>query len=300
MQTPSTKVDIEQHIEQSFDALSPELQRAARWVQQHGAALALHSMRSSARQAGVTPATMTRLAQRLGFDGFEGLRQPFAQRLAHGQPMFHRDPAVPMPVLDTLAQTQMGHIAAMAAMNTSVALDKAADALLKARHVAILGLRMSYGVAFQLHYGYGLLAANGLLLSDTAGTLQDQILQLGKDDLLVALSQSPYSRTTVDAVQQAHRQGVPVLALTDSALSPIGRAATLRLLFASSANTFLHSMTGTLALVEALLDAVTRRGGRDVAARLAQRRRELADARAYWELPGRKLPSRPTERKAIS
>ena len=42
---------VEQLIEESFDSLSPELQRAARWVRQHGTSLALHSMRTSARQA---------------------------------------------------------------------------------------------------------------------------------------------------------------------------------------------------------------------------------------------------------
>ncbi len=73
---------IRQMIATRFDSLSPELQRAARWVSRHGAAIALHSMRDSARAAGVTPATMTRLARRLDFDGFEGLREPFRRQLA--------------------------------------------------------------------------------------------------------------------------------------------------------------------------------------------------------------------------
>ena len=78
---------VQQLIEQAFESLSPELQRAARWLQNHHAALALHSMRTSAREAGVSPATMTRLAQRLGFDGFEALRHPFVQQLAGGGSM---------------------------------------------------------------------------------------------------------------------------------------------------------------------------------------------------------------------
>lgn len=301
--------NIELRIEQSFDALSPELQRAARWVLQHGASLALHSMRSSARQAGVTPATMTRLAQRLGFEGFEGLRQPLAQRLVEGRgagrmawPHAGRpagkargaadEGGQPESALLSLARSQTDHIAAIATLNPLTAFDAAADAMLGARCAGILGLRMSHGIAFQLHYGYGLLAGNGLLLSDAAGTLLDQIAQLGKNDLLVAISQAPYARATVDAVQQALRQHVEVLALTDSALSPIARDATLRLLFASSANAYLHSSTGVLALTEALLDTVTRRGGSAASERLAQRQRQLASARAYWEMPAGGAPAR--------
>ena len=66
-----TPRDITRLIDRHFDALSPELQRAARWARQHPTELGLQSMRASAKRAGVAPATMTRLAQTLGFDGFD-------------------------------------------------------------------------------------------------------------------------------------------------------------------------------------------------------------------------------------
>src|SRR5512134_1765528 len=78
------KDSIETLIERQFDALSPELQRAARWVRSNGPVLALRSMRSAASQAGVSPATMTRLARRLGFQSFDALRAPYVDRLAGG------------------------------------------------------------------------------------------------------------------------------------------------------------------------------------------------------------------------
>ena len=40
-------------IDRHFEALSPELQRAARWVREHPAELGLQSLRASARAAGV-------------------------------------------------------------------------------------------------------------------------------------------------------------------------------------------------------------------------------------------------------
>lgn len=70
-----------QRIDQHFEALSPELQRAARWVREHPTALGLQSMRQSAQAAGVAPATMTRLAQALGLSGFAGLRAPAVAHL---------------------------------------------------------------------------------------------------------------------------------------------------------------------------------------------------------------------------
>jgi DNA-binding MurR/RpiR family transcriptional regulator len=288
---------VEALIERAFDDLSPELQRAARWVRQHGTALALHSMRVSARQAGVAPATMTRLAQRLGFDGFEQLREPFVRRLADGPalqatalPALRKERALAAIVQD-LNQAQQTHVAAVVQANLLDSLVAAADAMLQARAVYFLGMRISHGVAFQMHYAYSLLAANGNLLTHLGGTLTDQMLQVGEGTLLVAISQTPYSRMTVEAVQTARRQGAQVLALTDSQLAPMARDATQMLLFSGNAGTHFHSTTGALALIETLLTLVTERGGDTVRRFMAMRQQRLHGERAYWEVPGRQHPS---------
>jgi hypothetical protein len=60
-------------IVQAFDALSGQLQSAARFVLDHPHDVALKSMRDQARAANVKPATMTRLAQRDPDDAPAGL-----------------------------------------------------------------------------------------------------------------------------------------------------------------------------------------------------------------------------------
>lgn len=293
---------VEERIEREFDALSPELQRAARWVRQHGATLALNSMRASARHAGVTPATMTRLAQRLGFDGFEALRAPFVARLAAGQPSATpvrprsgRRHALP-ETLHELNRLQQANVAAALTLNSPAEIDAVADALLEARRVFFLGMRVSHGVAFQMHYAYSLLADNGSLISNIGGTLSDQMEQVREGTLLFAVSQSPYTRDTVQAVALARSQGAEVLALTDGSLSPIARDAKHVLLFGSASNAYLHSTSGALALIEALLVAIVRRGGERVHKYLMARQLRLQAERAYWEVPGRemKLPRSPS------
>ena len=217
-------------IESRFDALSPELQRAARWVQAHPADVGLQSMRECARRARVAPATMTRLAQALGLPGFEALREPFRERLAQGDGYVARARSLQRARtrapqwLATLSRLQQGNAASVDAADQRSAIEAAARSLLASRRVAFLGLRASYGIAYQLHYSYQLLAANGTLLGDLGGALQDQLDQLSTGEMLVAVSLAPYTRRTVQAVEQCAARGVAVLALTDSALSPIARA----------------------------------------------------------------------------
>lgn len=284
-------------IEREFDVLSPELQRAARWVRSNGSALALCSMRKAARQAGVSPSTMTRLAQRLGFATFDALREPYVRRLAAGaaptltymrraQSQQRRETA---GALDELVGLQAANVAAVLSRNAGHQVEQAADRLLHAQRVHFLGLRVCHGVAFQFHYAFGLLCAHGVLLNDLGGTLGDQVAQVGRGHVLVAISQSPYTRATVEAVKQASTQGASVIALTDSVLSPIARLAEQALLFDCASNSYFHSTTGALSLVECLLSAVSARGGAGVLRHLQARQQQLQASRAYWESPVRSL-----------
>jgi DNA-binding MurR/RpiR family transcriptional regulator len=272
----------------SVGELSPELLRAARWVEQHPRDVALQSMRECARRAQLRPASFTRLAQALGFEGFEAVRARCQERLAPQAGYAARAQALQANArqsadwLETLNESQHANAASISGQNRRNQIERAADALLAASHVHFLGLRASHGLAFHLHYTYNLLAANGSLVQGLGGTLADQLGQMERKDVLVAISQAPYTRLTVEAVEQAHAQGVKVLALTDSRLSPIARSADMVLLFRAESPSYFHSMVGGLALAEALVAAVAVRGGRKVLDRLASVQRKLDAQGAYW------------------
>ncbi len=55
-------------IVESFQGLTPELQKAAKFMLENPEEVGLNSMRSVARKAGVKPATVSRLSKRLGFE----------------------------------------------------------------------------------------------------------------------------------------------------------------------------------------------------------------------------------------
>lgn len=285
---------LAQRLDGHFAHLSPELQRAARWVRAHPAELGLQSMRESARAAGVAPATLVRLAQALGFEGFDAMRRPAKAALAHSAAQASRagDPAAPAntaTVSDAaLARAQASNLASVAARNSPQRIEEAAQALLRARQVVFLGLRASFGIAHHLRYTCDWLRPGTSLAADPAGAWADQIAELGAGDLLVAISQAPYSVQTIEAAQRARAQGVPVLALTDSPLSPLAQQAGCVLLFDTASPSFFHAMTGALALAETLMATVADLAGEAVMQRLADRQARLQTDRVYWDPPARR------------
>src|SRR5690606_24333350 len=71
-----------------FDSMPRQIRTAAQWVVDNPRDVALLSMREQAKKAGVTPASMTRLAQRMGFEGYDGLRDVYAERIRRGEAEF--------------------------------------------------------------------------------------------------------------------------------------------------------------------------------------------------------------------
>jgi len=282
-------------IHDEFEALPRTLQRAAQWVSDHPAEVCFLSMREQARRAAVVAPTMSRLAHALGYDNYRALQDDFREHAAWGRADF----AIRARRMQSrsgraratgagLAHLQARNVEALGALNDPERFARVATRLLKSPLTAFLGFRSCHSVALHAHYLYSMLVGRGVLLEDAYGMLVESIAGLPRRAVVVAIGLSPYSRQTVEAVQRAAAQGIGVVALTDSELSPLARAASERLLFEAASPSFFHSLLGAHALVERVMAEIASRGGRAVLRRLGAREAVLADSRAYWRAEGRR------------
>lgn len=289
--------DVLRRTRKIFDKLPPELRRAARWLCDHASEVALLSMRQQARNAGVSAPTMVRLARALGYEDYASLRRPFQEAMAGGRAVYGRrasalQSAPAAARIGKLAReilgAQIDDLQSVESLNSSASIEAAANAITRARRVGFLGVRSSFSIAFYFRYAYNLIATNGVLFDGLGGFLLDQAEALERGDVLVAISQLPYSAPTVLALDAAQRRGVTIIALTDSAISPLARRAKHTLLFRTESVSFIPSMIAPLALVELLLAQIAARGGKSVLDRLADVERRLAASNAYWPESGRR------------
>jgi DNA-binding MurR/RpiR family transcriptional regulator len=294
---PAAALEVLQRLRTRFDSLSPELQRAAHWIADHPGETGLLSMRQQARSAGVSAPTMVRLARALGFADYASLRRPFQEALAgraiqYGRRASALQASPQAKRIERLAReisaAQTSDLESVLALNPPAKLEAAVGVIAAAKRVGFLGVRASFGIAFQFRYAYNLIARNGVLFDGIGGTVHDQADALNPGDLLIAISQTPYSTPTVEAVNAAAKRGVAVLAITDSALSPLARRATHVLLFRADSISFFPSMIAPLALVELLIAWLAAKGGKAVLRRLDEVEARLASQRAYWNQAQRK------------
>ncbi|WP_230530017.1 MurR/RpiR family transcriptional regulator [Microvirga roseola] len=278
-------------IAETFAGLPAQLQAAARFILERPGDVALLSMRDQARQAGVQPATMTRLAQRLGFDGYDAIRELYAQAIRENRLGFlgkasaqvatqkaRGEQALAAEIAATL-QAQIGRLGEPAQLERLVSAAALLDA---AERIYCLGLRSSHPVAWQMSYVISLLGRKAVLLDTAAGIGTDPIRNATPHDVLFAVSIAPYTRATVEAVQYAKSRNVPVVTVTDSAASPLAQAAQSAILVSTDSPSFFHSMTPAFMVGEILAALVAGRGGEASLNALRRTEDQLTAFNIHW------------------
>ena len=273
----------------SYSGLTPELQKAARFMLENPEEVGLSSMRTVAKKAGVKPATVTRLSKALGFGEYGALREPFRERLRKSEPRFaagvedvlrRRDDV--RGLFDDLREQEIENIETTLTEDAYAALDAAADTLHESRRIYVLGLRGAHAPAFVFHYAYQLFQDNSVLVETSAGIFVDQLRSISEKDALLVISFPPYTQLTIDAVAYAAEAGAKIVAITDSIVSPAASAAVHTIIARNRSASFYHSFTGALAVVQALITLLVARAGVDAIDVVAEAERQLSKISAYW------------------
>lgn len=290
-----THTTLSNAIVEAFDSLPPQLQSAARYVLDHPEDVALLSMRELARRAVVQPWTMMRLAKRLGFDGYEPFRALFADSLRQGNLGFAGKAGAQLA-----RQTEVGERALAAEMIASLsvrvaglgeaasldALAAAAERMHLARRLFCLGLRSSYPVAAHFAYVMSFLGEKAVLLDAAAGTGADVLRHATVEDTLFVVGVAPYTRLTVELARYAAAKGVPIVALTDSAVSPLAGLAAHSIIVPTDSPSFFHAMSVAFVVGEVLCALVAGRGGEAAHAVIRRTDAQLSELDIH-ELPSR-------------
>jgi DNA-binding MurR/RpiR family transcriptional regulator len=275
----------------TFDEMPGQLQSAARYVLDRPSEVALLSMREQARQAGVQPATMTRLAKRLGLDGYDAVRGLYADAVRKTAAGFARKADAQVANQKTrgdaaLAADMMAAVSRQVAMLSDPArleqIVAAAHRLAHAERIFCLGLRACYPVAWHLNYVMSMLGDRSVLLDAPGNVGSDAIRRAGRSDCLLAVSIEPYTRTTIEIAAYAAAQEVPIVAMTDSRLSPLAPLTDALLLIPTDSPSFFHALTPAFLVTEILAALIAGRGGQASLKALRRTEAQLAAFNVHW------------------
>ena len=272
-------------IESNMSTFSKGQKRIANYILQNSDKAAFMTASKLGKLSGVSESTVVRFASELGYDGYpsmqRALQEMIRSRLTSTQRIQAADDQFGgQDVLTAVIQSDMDKLRMVSDEADRTEFSKAVDVILGARHIYILWTRSSYFVAGYLNFYLHLLTGNVTLVqSNAAGEIFEQLLRIGPGDVMIAISFPRYSKVTMNTVKFAQDRGATIVAVTDNELSPVYQMADAALLAPSEMISFVDSMVAPLSLINALLIAVGRRMGTDVA-------RTFADLEDIWNRYG--------------
>jgi DNA-binding MurR/RpiR family transcriptional regulator len=270
-----------QRIRDEMPQLSRQLKAIARYVLQHADYLVLERIQDVAERCGTQPSAVVRFAKHFGFHGFQELKQAFSddfRRHRLGQRPDVRERLRPRlearPDGDAERAPHAGTDDTHGPDGTEIAFDvidgacagvkqlqrqiraedlrHALGGLARARTLWVVGVRRAYPVASYLAYALQSLD-KPVQWVDLAGGMQDgQLRGLRPDDALIAISFAPWAEETLHAARVARTLGASVIALTDTADSPLARIATVSLNVPESSTQGFRALTNAVTVAQAL------------------------------------------------
>lgn len=224
--------------------------------------MAFGTVAEIAEHAGVQPSTLVRFAQTLGYGGFSHLQQVFRARLRERFPDYRErlqglrgagDRGTrEASLLDGFLGAASLSLERLRDQVNVQDLARAIDVLAGADTVYLLGARRVFPIAAYLAYAFGKLGVRASLVDHVAQLGPEQVATAAPRDAVLAISFTPYAPITAELAAAAGRRNVPVVAITDSAFSPLVYEADVWLEVAEADYGAFRSLSASFALAMTL------------------------------------------------
>ena len=272
--------------------LTPAQRRIMQYIVDHYDEAIFLTASQLARKAGVSEATVVRLAQALGFDGYPGMQRKFRQglqdRLSTVTRLEHTVDHV-RKTGDVLVKVLQEDIHNLSQTLKNISLDifeRAVADLQSAKRIYVVGLRGAHAPALTLATYLRFLGKEAHLLVPGHGEMWDIVQGLGRSDLVVGISFPRYTQVTLEVLQHARKKRARVGAITDSPLSPLARHAHWVLTATCRLDSYIESFTAATSLINALLTAMSIREPEKTLRILRQREALWEEKEVYLSTSG--------------
>ncbi len=265
---PETYEALIREIHDRYTEMSNSYQRIALYLTQNPNDVAVRSVNAIGEECGVHASSFVRFAQSLGYKGFKELQAVFHRRLSTAAPGFEARIKVLREELGAredksdvgfLRDLVVRDISSLQDLLTGITAEQIAEAVSlmeKADTIYLIGQLRSAPVVELLRYVLTMLGKRCVLLDPGGGLATHMAKAIRPTDLLLAVSFRFYATEAVNVVEEVAARTVPIVAISDSTLSPLAKSA--RVLFAVPEHeyTFSRSLAAPMCLAQALCVAL--------------------------------------------
>ena len=267
---PETYEELIKLIHDRYDHMSKSYQKIALYLTQNPKEVAVLSVNAIGQKCGIHASSFVRYGQSLGYKGFKELQAVFQRRLSTAAPGFDARVRALEAELGGAREGELGFLADLVTLdgaavqglraNRDTGQLAAAAALMEASDtIYLIGQLRSAPVVELLRYVLTMLGKRTVLL-DAGGGLATHMAKVARPtDMLFVVSFRFYATEVVNVAEEPAGRGVPIVAITDSTLSPYAKMAKIMFAVPEHEYTFSRSLAAPMWLAQALCVALASR-----------------------------------------
>ncbi len=264
------KDDLLQRISEMMPEFSKGQKLIAKYILEHYEKAAYMTALKLGNTVNVSESTVVRFANKLDFEGYPQLQRSLQSHIKNRLTSIQRMDVTRSRIgtlnpVDGVLNQDIDKIRRTMDSVSHEAFDKAVDIICSAKNIYIQGAMSSGILANFMHYYLRLIFDNVSHIG-AVGTneLYQQMVHIGKGDVLIALSFPRYATSTIEACKFAYDSGAHIVAITDSESSPLVQYADCPLYAYSDMVSFVDSIVAPMSLINALIVAVSDRNRESV------------------------------------
>lgn len=249
-----------QNIQSQYTRLSKGQRIIAQYVISNYDKVAFMTAAALSEKVGVSESTVVRFATTLGFEGYpkfqKALQELIKNKLTTVQRVEMEEYDSDDTILNKVLKSDIDNIKETLEEIDKNAFKEAANKLLNARKIYVLGMRSSFAIAQYLGFYLDRILDNvHIVRSDMADSFE-QMVRLNEDDVVVAISFPRYTKRSYDVVNYAKQKGASIISITDSMFAPVASLSNNVLLVKSNMASFVDSLVPALSVINALIVAI--------------------------------------------
>ena len=269
------------HIQSQYTRFSKGQKLIAQYILKNYDKVAFMTACKLGEAVGVSESTVVRFANALGYSGYpklqDALQEVIKNKLTTVQRVdmvkeFNDDSAI----LKKIVKSDMDNIKDTLEEIDEKAFEEAANRILKAKRIYIVGMRSSFTIAQYLGFYLGIILDSVHVIRTDMGDAFEQVVKINEDDVLIAISFPRYSKKSYQIVSYAKEKGAHIVSLTDSPFAPVASFTDNLLLVKSNMVSFVDSLVPALSIANALIVSVGMKEKEDI-------NQHFDDLEAIWE-----------------
>lgn len=269
------------HIQSQYTRFSKGQKLIAQYILKNYDKVAFMTACKLGEAVGVSESTVVRFANALGYSGYpklqDALQEVIKNKLTTVQRVdmvkeFNDDSAI----LKKIVKSDMDNIKDTLEEIDEKAFEEAANRILKAKRIYIVGMRSSFTIAQYLGFYLGIILDSVHVIRTDMGDAFEQVVKINEDDVLIAISFPRYSKKSYQIVSYAKEKGAHIVSLTDSLFAPVASFTDNLLLVKSNMVSFVDSLVPALSIANALIVSVGMKEKEDI-------KQHFDDLEAIWE-----------------